>query len=204
MAIRHPTNSIPACLGATLLALGHALASAAGPEESVMVNGVALSRDTQRALEARYGVPIAPGRYWYDAFSGAWGVEGGPLVNQIQPGLRLGGPLRADASGGNTGVFINGRELHGLDVAALSRCTTVIPGRYWVAANGVGGYENGPPIFDLAALCAAKSGGSSTRCSNSGNGQFNCSNSNTGTGVIGEGGGKGAVMWGGKVITTPN
>jgi hypothetical protein len=36
-----------------------------------------------------------------------------------------------------------GRELHELDVAALRRCVTVIPGRYWVLANGVGGPENG-------------------------------------------------------------
>lgn len=177
---------------------------AAEPERSVVVNGVALAPDVVRALENHYRTPIAAGRYWYDSFSGAWGLEGGPLASQIQPGLRLGGPLRADASRGNTGVFVNGRQLHVLDVAALSRCTTVIPGRYWVAANGVGGYENGPAIFNLAALCAPKGGGSSTRCSNYGNGQYSCNNSNTGVGVIGEGGGKGAVTWGGKVFTTPN
>ena len=178
---------------------------AAEPERSVIVNGVALAPDVVRALESRYGAPIAPGRYWYDAFSGARRLDGGPFVSQIQPGLRLGGPLRADASRGNTGVFVNGRQLHPPDVAALSRCTTVTPGRYWVAANGVGGYENGPAFFDLAALCAPKGGGgSSPRCSNYGNGQYSCRNSNTGIGVIGEGGGKGAVTWGGKVISTPN
>jgi hypothetical protein len=175
-----------------LLALGHA--AAAGNESSVIVNGVTLSPDVVRALESRYRAAVAPGRYWYDSFSGAWGVEGGPLAGQIHPGLRLGGALRADASRGNTGVFVNGRQLHALDVAALSRCAAVIPGRYWVAANGVGGYENGPAFFDLAALCAPKhASGSSTRCSNYGNGQYSCNNSNTGVGVIGEGGGKGAV-----------
>jgi hypothetical protein len=34
--------------------------------------------------------------------------------------------------------------------------------------------------------------------------KFNCSNSRTGIGMIGEGGGKGAVFVDGKVIMTPN
>jgi hypothetical protein len=170
----------------------------------VFVNGVALNSDTQRALESAYRTPIAPGRYWYDPMSGAWGLEGGPVAGQIHPGLNLGGPLRADASHGNTGVFINGRQLHPLDVAVLSRCTPVIPGRYWVAANGVGGYEGGPAIFDLAQLCGAKVGGGAPgRCENHGNGQFSCGTGPGGIGMIGEGRGKGAVVWGGKVITTP-
>jgi hypothetical protein len=172
--------------------------------DEVYINGVALSAETRQALEAAYRTPVAPGRYWYDPISGAWGGEGGPAGGLIHPGLKLGGPLRADASRGNTGVFINGRQLHILDVAALSRCTAVIPGRYWVLASGVGGFEGGPAIFNLATLCnPQRAGGSSTQCENYGGGQFNCSNSNTGIGVIGEGGGKGAVVWGNKVITTP-
>ncbi|HEX7248893.1 MAG TPA: hypothetical protein VF262_00765, partial [Burkholderiales bacterium] len=90
-------------------------------------------------------------------------------------------------------------------VAALRRCTQVIPGRYWVAASGVGGYEGAPPSFNLAVLCAnAGGGGSSTRCENYGGGQFNCSNPRTGIGMISEGGGRGAVFVDGKVIMTPN
>jgi hypothetical protein len=81
-----------------------------------------------------------------------------------------------------------------------------MPGRYWVLANGVGGFENLPPSFNLAVLCGGNGGGggSSTRCENYGNGQFNCSNSRTGIGMIGEGGGKGAVFVDGKVLMTPN
>ena len=33
-------------------------------------------------------------------------------------------------------MTVNGRELHRLDVAALQRCLAVVPGRYWVLANG--------------------------------------------------------------------
>jgi hypothetical protein len=185
-----------------ILAIGAAPPAAA---QEVFVNRVRLDDKTRDALERGYGVRIPPARYWYDAFSGVWGVEGGPAQGQIHPGLQLGGPLRADASRGDTGVYVNGRQLHRLDVLALQRCTQVLPGRYWVAANGVGGYEGAPPSFNLAVLCGnAGGGGSSTRCENYGGGQFNCSNQRTGIGMIGEGGGRGAVFVDGKVIMTPN
>ncbi len=171
----------------------------------VVVNGVRLEDSTRQALESAYGVPIKPGRYWYDQVSGVWGRDGGPAEGQIHPGLRLGGPLKRDASKGRTGVIVNGRELHALDVAALRRCVTMIPGRYWVLANGVGGPEGGPPQFNLAVLCSqATASGSSMRCDNYGGGQFNCSNPRTGIGMISEGGGRGAVFVDGKVIMTPN
>lgn len=199
----------PICNAVLLVILSctAALASA----NDVFVNSVRLDRTTLSALENAYGVQIAPARYWYDPISGVWGVEGGPGLGQIHPGLRLGGSLQANASHGDTGVFVNGRELHRLDVAALHRCTPVFQGRYWVAANGIGGYEGGPATFNLAVLCANAAGGggragggSSTQCEDYGNGQFNCSNSRTGIGMIGEGGGQGAVFIDGKVIMTPN
>ena len=91
------------------------------------------------------------------------------------PGLRLGGPLAADASGGNSQVFINGRELMGGEVWALQQAsrTAAVPGRYWVNAQGIGGVAGGPPIINLAACgqSSGKSGGSSTRtyCDSGGN-----------------------------------
>jgi len=93
----------------------------------VFVNGARLEDSARQSLERGYGVPIKPGRYWYDSVSGVWGLEGGPAEGQIHPGLRLGGTLKRDASKGRTGVIVNGRELHALDVAALQRCVTVIP-----------------------------------------------------------------------------
>jgi hypothetical protein len=171
----------------------------------VVVNGVPLAEPARKSLEHKYGVPIKPGRYWYDYVSGVWGREGGPSEGQIHAGLRLGGPLRRDASKGQTGVIVNGRELHALDVASLQRCLVVVPGSYWVLANGVGGLRGGPPQFNLAAMCGSgSSGGSSTKCEDYGGGQFNCSNQRTGIGIIGEGGGRGGVFIDGKVIMTPN
>ena len=187
------------------LAAALLLAAAPALGADVFVNGARLDDPARQAIERGYGTPIKPGRYWYDAVSGVWGMEAGPAAGQIHPGLRLGGPLKRDASKGKTGVIVNGRELHALDVAALRRCVAVVPGRYWVLANGIGGAEGAPAQFNLAALCGQAAGrGSGTRCDDYGGGQFNCSNPRTGIGMIGEGGGRGAVFVDGKVIMTPN
>ncbi len=130
---------------------------------SVRVNGVALEPQIRTALAQAYG-PIADGSYWYDPYSGLWGVQGGPSVGRIMPGLTLGGPLRANASGsgsGNqTGVFINGREIHPQEYQLLVQMFGYVnPGRYWLGPNLVGGYEGGPPQFDLRQSARQGGGG---------------------------------------------
>ena len=121
-----------------------------GSSQNVYVNGVKLDRGTIRSLETYYGVQMRSGRYWYDKVSGLWGFEGGPSMGQIMPALDVGGALKPHASKGNTGVFLNGRELHPLEVQYLmSIFGRVIPGRYWLNAQGVGGFEGGPPMFNL-------------------------------------------------------
>ena len=154
---------------ATFACIAQAQAADGKTSTQVVVNTVPLTADTVKALQRIYPVPIRPGRYWYDAFSGAYGLEGGPIAGQMRPGLTLGGPLRADASRGTSGVFINGRQLTLGEKSYLERVcrTRAIPGRYWVNAQGLGGFERGPPIFNLA-LCGQssgqrRSGGSSTR-----------------------------------------
>jgi hypothetical protein len=142
----------------SLFALAMA-ASQAIAQSTIIVNGETLAGETVSILEQAYQTPLKPGRYWYDPVSGLWGTEKGPATGQIHPGMKLGGPLKADASGGGTGVFFNGRELHPQDVAALYQFTgVVIPGRYWINAMGVGGVEGGPEAFDLRALAAPRGG----------------------------------------------
>lgn len=113
MAIRPSDRSLlnRAASTAATLVLAIGIVHAADEPSGVVVNGQALTAATVRTLEQAYRVPIATGRYWYDAVSGAWGLEGGPIAGQMMPGLRLGGPLAPDASRGNSQVFINGREL---------------------------------------------------------------------------------------------
>src|SRR5262249_27558618 len=66
--------------------------------DAVIVNTQPLAAEEKQALEQRFAMRTYPGRYWYDAVSGAWGFERGPTAGFLPPGLRLGGPLRADAS----------------------------------------------------------------------------------------------------------
>jgi hypothetical protein len=130
---------------------------------SVLVNRKALREEEIRTFETQFQVRILDGKYWYDPACGAWGLDGGPCVGFLPAKLALGGPLPADASGGGTGVFVNGRELHPMDVAALQQITVVQPGRFWVDAMGNCGYEGNPtPIVNLVQLAnaaRARSGG---------------------------------------------
>ena len=135
-------------LAALLLAIVTFGEAAAG--SGVVINGSELAPATVQRLERMGGRPIPPGRYWYDPRAGLWGYEGGPMAGETLAGVELGAPLRPDASGGRTPVFINGRALHPVEVQFLGRLYgRVQPGRYWLNANGVGGFEGGPPLFNL-------------------------------------------------------
>jgi len=130
----------------------------------VYVNRVRLDQQTLRALELQSQLPIADGRYWYDMYSGAWGVENGPTAGLVVAGLSLPGPMPADISGGGTGIFINGREIHPLDQQALYQLFGVTyQGNFWMDAQGYIGYVGGPAIANVmqAARAAQSSGGSS-------------------------------------------
>ncbi|MDY7231186.1 hypothetical protein [Hyalangium rubrum] len=129
-----------------------------GPcSRSFVVNGVRLSDAQLQALERTYHTRFQNGRYWYDHSSGAWGVEGGPGVGVIPADLPIGGPLRADASNGDTGFFVNGRELHSADVAGLKRIwPAVFPGRYWIDARTNYGIEGGQLLGNLQAQLQAR------------------------------------------------
>jgi hypothetical protein len=129
---------------------------AGGP---ILVNGQELTAEQGQGLMHLYG-PIPAGDYWYDRVSGLWGPAGGPSSGQILPDLDLGGPLQANASGGGTGVFVNGRELHPREVERLLQLYgSVTPGRYWMNPQLVGGFEGEPASFDLNAAAAATGGG---------------------------------------------
>ena len=131
-----------------------------GQAATVIVNGMALSREQVNALLAA-GLQVQAGRYWYDRVSGAWGFAGGPTMGFLLPGLALGGPLAADASNGTTGVVINGRVLPPQDLLALQTLTGPLqPGRYFIDGNGNAGYEGGPPLINLRLAAAEAAGGS--------------------------------------------
>lgn len=131
----------------------------AATERSVYINRVQLPSERVQQMERQYNTLIMDGRYWYDARCGAWGVEGGPTLGFILPELDLPGPMPADISGGGTGIFINGREIHVQDQMALQQIFGVTyPGRYWLDAQGNLGIEGGMAIANLAAAMRAAAG----------------------------------------------
>jgi hypothetical protein len=117
----------------------------------VVVNGVTLTQDDWEALRQRFNLPEASGRFWYDNLSGATGRDGRGTGGFLVPGLNLGGPLQPDASGGTTGVFVNGRELTGGEVSFLQSIlrSTIPQGRYWLDGAGNAGPEGGPATVNL-------------------------------------------------------
>ena len=124
----------------------------------VMINGKALPRAIRVAL-LRRGVRIASGRYWYDRRSGAWGFQGGPTRGIITAGLRMGGRLKANASRGRSGVYINGRQLTYTEARTLRRLVRTLPrGSYWVDRWGNAGRVGGPALVNLRRLATARSG----------------------------------------------
>ncbi|KAA8520722.1 hypothetical protein F0562_015006 [Nyssa sinensis] len=64
--------------------------------------------------------PVHPGQYWYDFRAGFWGLMGGPCLGIIPPFIEeFNYPMPENCAGGNTGVFVNGRELHQKDLDLL-------------------------------------------------------------------------------------
>jgi hypothetical protein len=157
--LRPLAHTVRAALVIGLLACSETPAESQGGR-GVIVNQEGVPEHQIGALEQAYRVRVAPGRYWYDAASGAWGVEGRPTAGLVLAGLPLGGPLREDASRGTTRIWVNGRRLPQADVDALERITGRInPGRYWVDGDGNAGYEGGPALVNLRQL-AGQGGGS--------------------------------------------
>ena len=130
------------------------------PAQPIRINHTTLSEGQIRKIEREHRMRIPPGDYWYDKISGGWGVEGGPTLGFTLPGLNLGGKLRADASRGDTGVFINGRELPMQDVLGLQQLSVpVMRGRWWIDSKGNAGVEGNPaPVCNIFQFSRGKGG----------------------------------------------
>jgi hypothetical protein len=117
---------------------------------AVFVNRTELAATALQDIATRYGTRIPPGRYWYDAHCGAWGVEGGPTLGFTAAGLELAGPLPSDISGRGTGIFINGREIHQQDrMALVAMFGVTYPGRYTLDSMGNLSIEGGAFLVNL-------------------------------------------------------
>jgi hypothetical protein len=153
-----------------LLVAGLCIAPGRPTLAAVVVNGATLDAAQISTLATHLGIAARDGHYWYDPISGAFGLEGQGTAGFLPAGLGLGGLLRADASGGGDGryggVFVNGRELHPVDIAGLQRLLgSVIPGRYWVDAQGTFGVEGQGALGNLRWLAQQRGGSSGPRSS---------------------------------------
>lgn len=120
---------------------------------AVIINGKALSDAQLAELEKSYGIRPKAGKYWYDARSGLYGVVGYQAYGFMMPNHEF-GPLDSKVSQGNTGVFVNGREIPLGEYTVWSYMvgSWIQPGRYWLDSNGNAGYEGNPyPAINLFA-----------------------------------------------------
>jgi hypothetical protein len=158
--------------------------AAAEPREAIVINGRPLSDAQLGEFAQIYGVRPVPGDYWYDARSGMYGLAGGPPEGFMLPGHDY-GPLSADASSGNTGVYVNGRNIPAEELTVLNVIwgTYVQPARYWLDAMGNVGYEGSEmPVGNLLLQIQARiqeggSGGDNIWSSRLGAGNSNADNS---------------------------
>ncbi|XP_015889387.3 protein ENHANCED DISEASE RESISTANCE 4 [Ziziphus jujuba] len=89
-------------------------------KSNISINGHLIPERVIKKAEKLAG-PIHPGQYWYDFRAGFWGVMDGPCLGIIPPFIEeFNYPMPESCSAGNTGVFVNGRELHQKDLDLLA------------------------------------------------------------------------------------
>lgn len=121
----------------------------------VFVNGFPIPDRAVRKAEKLAG-PIYPGDYWYDYRAGFWGVVGQPCLGMIPPYIpEFNYPMLKNCGGGNTGIYINGRELHQKDLDLLvSRGLSDSPERSYIVENSgkVTDEASGEELYGLGKL----------------------------------------------------
>ncbi|XP_062228935.1 uncharacterized protein LOC133926827 [Phragmites australis] len=121
----------------------------------VYVNGFPISDREVKKAEKQAGA-ICPGDYWYDYRAGFWGVMGRPCFGMIPPYIpEFNYPMPKNCAGGNTGIFVNGRELHQKDLDLLvARGLSDSPGRSYTVENSgkVSDEATGEELYGLGKL----------------------------------------------------
>ncbi|WOL08291.1 hypothetical protein Cni_G17044 [Canna indica] len=112
----------------------------------VFINGHPIPDRLVKKAEKQAG-PIYPGDYWYDYRAGFWGVMGHPCLGIIPPFIEeFNYPMPKNCTAGDTGVVVNGRELHqkdldllvGRGLPATEGCSYIIEisGKVWDESSG--------------------------------------------------------------------
>uniref|UniRef100_A0A1J3FRY2 Extra-large guanine nucleotide-binding protein 2 n=1 Tax=Noccaea caerulescens TaxID=107243 RepID=A0A1J3FRY2_NOCCA len=110
------------------------------PSRLIAVNGKPLSEDELYQLQTCPNPPdnLKPGDYWYDKNAGYWGKIGEKPCQIISPQMNIGGSNIKNASKGDTGVFINNREITKTEFMMLKMAGVQCEGKphFWVNADG--------------------------------------------------------------------
>lgn len=129
-------------------------------ERKVFMNEQALTSAQIQTLEKAYRIQVQSGKYWCDSKSGLWGLWGGSAAGFMQP-AHCSGKLPARASNGNSGVFINGRELGFAEAVWWASLVGghPVPGKYSLDAagtfSGTNAYTGLPYAFNIVAAAQA-------------------------------------------------
>lgn len=135
-------------------AASNPLAAAAGRTSTgIFINNHELPPQQVKEIIMTYGYAAPPGRYWYDPVSGLWGLMGREAAGFLRPNHNF-GALPPNASNGNTGVIINGRELNMVEALYCQQIFgAVYRGRWWLdGRTGNIGQEGNPmPLGNVFA-----------------------------------------------------
>ena len=146
--------------------VGASVATAQTDRTQTIINGKPLTAQQKAEFVRIYGTPPLGGNFWYDPRSGLWGVTGREAFGLLRPGHEY-GPLAPTASAGNTGVFINGRQINLAEALYIRNLFgSVVPGRWWLdGTTGYFGVEGSQiplgNLFATARAAQARSGGAS-------------------------------------------
>ena len=118
-------------------------------QTGVYINDILIEKEKIKEFETTYQITIPDGRYWYDKECGVWGLEGGPTKGVLQPNWDI-GTLKSDASNGDTGIFLNGREVHREELTFFQPLVYLLGGnRIWINNKGDIGLEGQPKKFNM-------------------------------------------------------
>lgn len=144
------TPSVPGSAPASATA---APAAQAEQGTGVFINQKPVPQAQLDELKKLYGAAPPPGRYWYDPRSGLYGNWGYEAAGYIRPGHDF-GAVPADASKGDTGVFINGRQINLTEAQFFQRLFgAVYQGQWWLdgQTGNVGLEGNTTPVANVVA-----------------------------------------------------
>ncbi|XP_058075389.1 uncharacterized protein LOC131223874 isoform X2 [Magnolia sinica] len=145
-------SCLPTSVNNRLEEMNHGLESM---KQKVSVNGKVVLDQLVKKAEKQAG-PIQTGNYWYDSRAGFWGIMDQPCLGIIPPFIEeFNYPMRKDCAGGNTGILVNGRELHQKDLDLLSSrgLPTTKNMAYVIEIGGrVVDEESGEELYSLGKL----------------------------------------------------